>query len=267
MGERPRRLVFGEIADLYEARRPSYPEALIDDLVAWAGHGVDAPTALEIGAGTGKATRLMAARGVAVTAIEPSAEMAAVARRLAVTTGGAIDSIESDFEHADLDGRRFPLIYAGQAWHWVSVPRGFELARTALVDGGRLVPFWNRPAWERSELRAALDDVYAAHVPADLGRGPYHPSVARTASEHEQWAEQIAAVDGLGEPEVREYRWSIGYTASEYAGLVATHSETRLLDHDTRGRFLTALECTVDEHGGWFSLPMRTFACIAVATA
>jgi SAM-dependent methyltransferase len=267
MGERPRRLVFGEIAELYEARRPSYPEALIDDLVTWARHGVDVPAALEIGAGTGKATRLMAARGVAVTAIEPSAEMAEVARRHAVTTGGVVDPIESDFEHADLRGRRFPLIYAGQAWHWVRVPRGFELARAALVEGGRLVPFWNRPAWERSALRAALDEVYAAHIPQDLGRGPYHPSVARTSGEHEQWAEQISEIEGLGNPEVREYRWSIDYTASQYAGLVATHSETRLLDDGSRERFLTALERAIEDHGGSFSLPMRTFACIAVATA
>jgi hypothetical protein len=147
------------------------------------------------------------------------------------------------------------------------VPRGFELARAALLDGGRLVPFWNRPAWERSRLRAALDEAYAAHLPPDLGRGPYHPSVARTSSEDEQWAEQVAEVDGLGDPEVREYRWSIDYTASQYAGLVATHSETRLLDDDTRERFLTALERTVADHGGSFSLPMRTFACVAVASA
>ncbi len=265
MSKRPRRLVFGEIAELYEARRPSYPEALIDDLVAWAAHGVDAPTALEVGAGTGKATRLMSARGVAVTAIEPSAEMAAVARRLMVAGGAEVESIESDFEHADLGGRRFPLIYAAQAWHWVAVPRGYALARAALADGGRLVPFWNRPAWERSGLRAALDEVYAAHVPADLGRGPYHPSVSPTSSEHEQWAEQIAEVDGLDDPEVREYRWSMDYTAAEYTGLVATHSETRLLDDDTRQRFLTALERAIEDHGGAFNLPMRTFACIAVA--
>jgi SAM-dependent methyltransferase len=266
MSERPRRLVFGEIAELYEERRPSYPEALIDDLAAWAARGVDAPAALEVGAGTGKATRLMSARGVAVTAVEPSAEMTAVARRLAVAGGGAVEAVESDFEHAELGGRRFPLIYAAQAWHWVVVPRAYELARAALIDGGRLVPFWNRPAWERSELRATLDEVYAAHVPPDLGRGPYHPSVARTSGEHEQWVEQISEVDGLGDPEVREYRWSIDYTASQYAGLVATHSETRLLGDDTRQRFLAALERAVEDHGGAFTLPMRTFACIAVAT-
>jgi SAM-dependent methyltransferase len=265
MGKRPRRLVFGEIAELYEARRPSYPEPLIDDLVAWAAHGDGPPSALEVGAGTGKATRLMSARGVAVTAIEPSAEMSTVARRRAAGDGGAVDLIESDFEHADLGGRRFPLIYAAQAWHWVTVPQGYELARAALVDGGRLVPFWNRPAWERSELRSSLDAVYAAHIPVDLARGPYHPSVEQALSEHGQWAAQIAEVDGLGDAEVREYRWSIDYTASEYAGLVATHSETRLLDDDTRERFLAALEQAIEDHGGSFTLPMRTIACIAVA--
>jgi SAM-dependent methyltransferase len=266
MGERPRRLVFGEIAELYEARRPSYPEALIDDLVVWASHGVDSPAALEVGAGTGKATRLMAARGVAVTAIEPSAEMAAVARRLAVSTRGLVEPIESDFEHADLGGRRFPLIFAGQAWHWVTVPRGYELARAALVDGGRLAPFWNRPVWGRSDLRTALDEIYATYVPEDIGRGPYHPSVEQSSSEYEQWAEQIEEVDGLGDPEVRRYDWSIDYTAAEYAGLVATHSETRLLDEETRTRFLAGLRQVIEDHGGAFTLPMRTFACVAVAT-
>jgi SAM-dependent methyltransferase len=209
----------------------------------------------------------MTERGVAVTAIEPSAEMAAVARRIAVGADGAVEPIESDFEHADLGGRRFPLIYAGQSWHWVAVPRGYELARAALIDGGRLVPFWNRPAWERSELRAALDAVYAAHIPPDLGRGPYHPSVHHASSEPEDWADEIAAVDGLGEPEVRRYRWSIDYTAAQYAGLVATHSETRLLDDDSRERFLAALQGAIEDHGGSFTLPMRTFACIARATA
>ena len=267
MSERPRRLVFGEIAELYEANRPSYPQALIDDLAGWAADGADSPAALEVGSGTGKATRLMAARGVAVTAIEPSAEMAAVARRLADTTGGLVHPIESDFEHADLGGRRFPLIFAAQAWHWVTVPRGYEIARAALIDGGRLVPFWNRPAWERSELRSALDEVYARHVPTELSRGPYHPSVIHPSSEQDEWADQIAGVDGLGEPEVRQYSWSIDYTAAEYAGLVATHSETRLLDDGTRRQFLTDLERAVEDHGGRFTLPMRTFACVAVATA
>jgi hypothetical protein len=43
------------VADLYDRSRPSYPEALVDDVVEYAGAAVADP-ALEIGAGTGKAT-------------------------------------------------------------------------------------------------------------------------------------------------------------------------------------------------------------------
>src|SRR5579871_6619470 len=77
---RERRLVFGEVADLYERYRPQYPEALVDEVLRRA--AVDPGRAvLEVGSGTGKATRQFARRGVAVLAVEPSAEMAAVARR------------------------------------------------------------------------------------------------------------------------------------------------------------------------------------------
>ncbi|MGH2908221.1 MAG: hypothetical protein ACRDK8_02855, partial [Solirubrobacteraceae bacterium] len=166
-----------------------------------------------------------------------------------------------------LGGRRFPLIYAGQAWHWVAVPRGYELARAALIDGGRLVPFWNRPAWDRSDMRAALDEVYTAHLPAELGGGPWVPSptVSRRAIA-DKWAAQIAPVSGLGGAEVREYGWSIDYTAEQYVGLVATHSEMRLLDEPARATFLAALRDVIEEHGGAFTLPMRTLACVARVT-
>jgi hypothetical protein len=55
--DRPRRLALGEVAGLYDRARPGYPAALIDDLVNWAQPGA---RALEVGAGTGKATRLLA---------------------------------------------------------------------------------------------------------------------------------------------------------------------------------------------------------------
>jgi trans-aconitate methyltransferase len=66
------------VAELYDRARPSYPAGAIDALLA---HGALAPgdRVIEVGAGTGKATELLAARGLRVLALEPSAEMAAVA--------------------------------------------------------------------------------------------------------------------------------------------------------------------------------------------
>ena len=77
----PRRLVFGEVADLYDEGRPSYPQPLVSTTCSSSVLSRDGRRALEVGAGTGKATVLVAARGVRVLAIEPSAPMAAIARR------------------------------------------------------------------------------------------------------------------------------------------------------------------------------------------
>ncbi|HEY6399555.1 MAG TPA: class I SAM-dependent methyltransferase, partial [Solirubrobacteraceae bacterium] len=72
---------FGRVAELYEQARPSYPTTLVDDVLTNAGLGAG-EAILEVGAGTGKATRLFAARGHRVVALEPSAEMAGIARRI-----------------------------------------------------------------------------------------------------------------------------------------------------------------------------------------
>jgi SAM-dependent methyltransferase len=64
---RERRLSFGSVADLYEAARPSYPAELVEDVVAYAGLQ-QTDRILEVGAGTGKATRLFAALGHAIAA-------------------------------------------------------------------------------------------------------------------------------------------------------------------------------------------------------
>lgn len=61
-----RALSFGSAASAYERFRPGYPDELVDEVLASAGRPVR--TALEIGAGTGKATRVFAGRGIAVTA-------------------------------------------------------------------------------------------------------------------------------------------------------------------------------------------------------
>ena len=68
-----RALSFGAVAEAYERFRPGYPAELFDMVMAYAGQPVG--TALEVGAGTGKATRLFARGGVTVTATEPDAAM------------------------------------------------------------------------------------------------------------------------------------------------------------------------------------------------
>ncbi|MEV4924567.1 hypothetical protein [Streptomyces roseoverticillatus] len=60
--DRERRHVFGDDADQYDAARPGYPGRLVEDVLGFAALPTGVP-AVEVGAGTGKATLAFAARG------------------------------------------------------------------------------------------------------------------------------------------------------------------------------------------------------------
>ncbi|MFF2954920.1 class I SAM-dependent methyltransferase [Kitasatospora sp. NPDC057965] len=122
-----RALSFGAIAGAYERFRPGYPEELVDMVMRYAGQPVR--TALEIGAGTGKATRLFAARGVAVTATEPDEAMLAELRK---TMPPCVRAVRAAFE--DLQpGETYGLVYAAAALHWTR-PEGRWPRVAALLE-------------------------------------------------------------------------------------------------------------------------------------
>jgi len=71
---------------------------------------------LEIGAGTGQATRGLLEHGWRVVALEPGRELAAVARRVLAERG---DVVVSPFERWLAHGRTFDLVFAATSWHWL----------------------------------------------------------------------------------------------------------------------------------------------------
>src|SRR5918911_755466 len=75
---------FGAAAADYDRYRPRYPDQLVDDVVAM----LRGRRVVEVGAGTGIATTAFAARGIAMTCIEPDADMAAT---LSAKLAGAVD--------------------------------------------------------------------------------------------------------------------------------------------------------------------------------
>ncbi|WP_236655158.1 class I SAM-dependent methyltransferase [Streptacidiphilus carbonis] len=117
------------MAEAYERFRPGYGAELFDTVTEYAGRPVR--TALEIGAGTGKATRLFAERGVAVTATEPDGAMLAELRKR-VPTG--VRTVQAAFE--DLrPGETYGLVYAAAALHWTE-PEGRWSRMAALLEAG-----------------------------------------------------------------------------------------------------------------------------------
>lgn len=266
-----RRLSFGAMAADYDRSRPDYPEQLVRDVLSHVAAGVipqagGATRALEVGAGTGKATLQFAAHGVAIHALEPSAEMGRIlADRCIFQRKVTIE--RSEFESAELPEQSFELVYSAQAWHWTDPERRYTLARRALVDGGTLAVFWNAPDWPACELVEPLESVYRRLDVRLSNNGPMVPR--RHAPLHldrEQWRGEIEASDGFDEPVTTYYRWRATYRTSDYTDLLATHSDHALLPADLRGRLFDALAGVIDDRGGgMIELPHTTLLGLARA--
>lgn len=243
-----RRLVFGEYAELYDKARPSYPDALVDDVVTLVG---PAARVLDVGCGTGKATRLLAGRGLAGVGVEAHPAMAELARRsvAAAGTGGwRIDvSGFEDWEPRPGDAP-FDLVTCAQAWHWIDPAVRFHRAHGLLRPGGWLALFWNTHADEQDapDLQRDIDAVYARLAP-DVGGLP-RPAGA---------IEGLRLPEGLtfDAPVARDYVWTRTYSTAEWAELIRTHSNHGVLEPDRRDRLVAAVSEVVDAHGG--SYPHR----------
>ncbi|ANS77684.1 Methyltransferase [Serinicoccus hydrothermalis] len=125
---------FAEGGDDYERLRPSYPDAAVDLLAP--GRGADV---VDVGAGTGKLTRLLMARGHRVRAVEPSGAMRETLRRALP----GVEVLPGTGEATGLPQGSADLVTYAQSWHWTDPERaGVEAARL-LRPGGVLATVWN----------------------------------------------------------------------------------------------------------------------------
>ncbi|MEU9835901.1 class I SAM-dependent methyltransferase [Streptosporangium sp. NPDC048047] len=133
-----RALSFGGVAEAYERFRPGYPVELFDLVMAYAARPVS--TALEIGAGTGKATRLFAERGIAVTATDPDGAMLTELRRHVPADVRTMQAALEDLR----PGKRYGLVYAAAALHWTN-PEGRWSRVASLVEPGGVFASFGGP--------------------------------------------------------------------------------------------------------------------------
>lgn len=152
---------FGAVAAAYEQYRPGYPDELVSEVLAYAGRPVR--TALEIGAGTGKATRAFAARGVAVTASDPDAAMLAELRRhgpdTVTTAQGALEDLPVT--------PAYDLVFAAASLHWTSPEGRWTRVAGMLVPGGAFASFGGQRELADPDLRDHVEEVRSAYLQSD----------------------------------------------------------------------------------------------------
>jgi len=236
--DREQRLVFGEVAEQYDASRPSYPDALFDTVMTLADLQ-PGDAALEIGAGTGKATTSFLARGLRVHCLEPAAGMAAVLRA-ALARQERADVEEVDFE--SWQPRPVRLVYAAQAWHWIKGDARYDKLAAALEPGGSVALFWNQG---RPHPEPFVFDNDAAYE-------RFWPKLAGGATDRGlDWVrDELDACGHFTACELHVFTWEISYTRAEWLALLKTHSDHQMIPEATRTQLHEAVGDAIDKHGG-----------------
>ncbi len=223
---------FDAVAAEYDAVRPIYPDALFDDLatvVGGAGQKV-----LEVGCGSGQATGGLIDRQWDVVAVDPAAELLALAK---TKFPDRARFHVARFETFEPEPAAFRLVASAQAWHWIDPAVSFPKAASALQPGGWLAVFGHVPLSPPADVLERLAPIYAQIAP-DLWRPPpqawYLP---------EGPVRELFDASGLFEPVVHQaYVWSERTSPATFVQGLRTRSDYNVLPVSRREALLEAVE-------------------------
>jgi ubiquinone/menaquinone biosynthesis C-methylase UbiE len=217
---------FDRAADAYERARPEYPAEAVDWLLPGG-----AKTVLDLGAGTGKLTRALAARGLEVFAVDPAPKMLEqlrVAIPAATVSTGTAEDIPLADESVD-------AVLVAQAWHWVDQDVALPSVARVLKPGGTLGLVWNlrdvRVPWvERltAVMHPAEADIFLET--GHIQRGPF--GEIETASF--DWSSEFTR-EGLVDL-IRSRSYFITASTSEQASILRGVGDLLDTDPDVGGR-------------------------------
>ena len=129
---------FGAEAQSYVRGRPEYPAQLLTWLAGNLGLAPE-KVALDLGAGTGKFTKLLVQTGAQVLAVEPVEAMRDQLSRSLPT----VHALSGSAEHMPLASASTDAVVCAQAFHWFATEKALAEIHRVLKPGGGLGLVWN----------------------------------------------------------------------------------------------------------------------------
>lgn len=160
---------FSGLAEVYAKCRPSYPAETITFIVHHCGLTRDS-TVVDIGAGTGISSRLMAGQGPTVIGIEPNDDMRTQAERESIDVE-SLSYLKGTAEETLLLDKVADVVLCAQAFHWFRPEESLAEFKRILKPGGWVVLMWNeRDESDRftkayGDLLRQLPDTLSVEVP------------------------------------------------------------------------------------------------------
>ena len=239
---------FGEVASEYNRLRSGPSREALDWLVPEGASDV-----LELGAGTGILTRLLAERVAHVTAVEPDDRMRAVL----AATEVSVEVVAGNAEKIPAAASSVDVVIAQSAWHWVDEERAVPEVARVLRPGGRLSLVWTGPDrsvdWMRSLWAGGIIFSPEEQTNVDNRRRRRH----------------LVNVDIGGdspflEPEKMLFKWTRPMAKADLVALATTYSAVITMNESARREHLHAMARFLDAYEPFIGLevidvPMRSY--------
>jgi SAM-dependent methyltransferase len=272
------RTVFEGVASLYDAARPGYPPDAITDLTARCHLG---PTIrlLEVGCGTGQATRDLARSGASIHCLEPGAALAGLARRN-LSASANVRVTNTTLEDAADEPGAYDAILSATAFHWIDPHLSFAKASGLLRPGGWLALMTNAHGSDgthtQEPMAGAIRDLHRQFAReigswtfaslADIRRrAEAGGDIAAVWSRVERKLAEPPPVSQLFDPPVvSTYPWLATYDRQGYLAMLASQSSYALMEPGRREPLLRGIGALIDEHlGGTITKQYVTILAVA----
>jgi SAM-dependent methyltransferase len=219
---------------LYDEIRPSYPPEAARWILG------DAPLrVVDLGAGTGKFSRVLAALGHEVLAIEPDPGMRSVLEE----ASPGVTVLAGAAESMPLRGESVDAVVAAQAFHWFSNDLAREEIARVIRPGGVFGPLWNvrddSLPWVAELTRTVLSGDGSSSA-LDYSESDFGPL--------------------FGGRERAEFHFATEHTTATLVDLVRSRSKYLVADEAERTRMVAATEAVVAGLPQPFELPYITVA-------
>jgi SAM-dependent methyltransferase len=236
---------FETVADEYDAARPSYPDAVYDALGPLEGLRV-----LDVGAGTGIATRALIERKAKVVAVDPGHE---VLRRATARTPD-LPAVAADGALLPVRADAVDLVCFAQAWHWLDGSRRVAEAHRVLRPSGRWAGWWSHA---RADGEPWFDRCWA-----EIERSC--PGTNRTQRDTD-WGKTLAVPGRFDVGDRVTVPWIRGISVETWMKDQTSHSYVVGLPEGARTELLRALRTVLDEQfpDGAMSIRYETWLWIA----
>jgi SAM-dependent methyltransferase len=172
---------FEAAVERYERGRPSYPDDAVSFLIRAVGIGPGRDV-VELGAGTGKFTELIASSGARIVAVEPVAGM----REALMRSCPSVEVVDGTAEQIPLPDASADAVVVAQAFHWFAGALALPEIHRVLRPGGVLGLIWNIRD-EASDWSERLTEIFDRFT--GEGDPRYHTM---------RWRETFEASDRFG---------------------------------------------------------------------